>query len=375
MRATQRSSRLRNDPLSPRHANRVRIIGGAWRGRRVAFPGVEGLRPTPDRVRETLFNWLGQDLTGKRCLDLYAGTGVLALEALSRGAALAVAVDRSPALIASLRSTAKLLGAAALESHVAEARRFLAAETRTFDVIFVDPPFREDPWAWLLAACADRLANDGLLYAEAGRTLVPPAGLAARRGDRAGQVHYHLFARADGAARLSPPSHHDPRVSMLKVVYPGTFDPLTRGHEDIVRRAARLFDRVIVAIADSEAKGPFFTTAERVDMARAVLAPFANVEVDSFSSLLMDFVHARDARVILRGLRAASDFEYEFQMAGMNRNLYPDVETLFLTPSEEYMFVSATIVREIARFGGDASPFVHPVVLAQLTAKVAAARR
>ncbi len=161
---------------------------------------------------------------------------------------------------------------------------------------------------------------------------------------------------------------------MLKVVYPGTFDPLTRGHEDIVRRAARLFDRVIVGVADSEAKRPFFTTAERVDMARAVLARFANVEVASFSSLLMDFVHAQDARVILRGLRAASDFEYEFQMAGMNRNLYPEVETLFLTPSEEYMFVSATIVREIATFGGDASTFVHPVVLAKLKAKVAAAR-
>ncbi|HEX9302807.1 MAG TPA: pantetheine-phosphate adenylyltransferase [Casimicrobiaceae bacterium] len=161
---------------------------------------------------------------------------------------------------------------------------------------------------------------------------------------------------------------------MLKVVYPGTFDPLTRGHEDIVRRAARLFDRVIVGVADSEAKRPFFTTAERVGMARAVLAPFANVEVASFSSLLMDFVHAQDARVILRGLRAASDFEYEFQMAGMNRNLYPEVETLFLTPSEEFMFVSATIVREIATFGGDASPFVHPVVLAKLKAKVLAAR-
>jgi pantetheine-phosphate adenylyltransferase len=161
---------------------------------------------------------------------------------------------------------------------------------------------------------------------------------------------------------------------MLKVIYPGTFDPLTRGHEDIVRRAARLFDRVIVGVADSEAKRPFFTTAERVAMAREVLAPFANVEVASFSSLLMDFVHAQDARVILRGLRAASDFEYEFQMAGMNRNLYPDVETLFLTPSEQYMFVSATIVREIARFGGDASPFVHPAVLARLMAKVAQQR-
>jgi pantetheine-phosphate adenylyltransferase len=127
-------------------------------------------------------------------------------------------------------------------------------------------------------------------------------------------------------------------------------------------------------VADSEAKRPFFTTAERVAMAREVLSPFANVEVAPFSSLLMDFVHAQDARVILRGLRAASDFEYEFQMAGMNRNLYPDVETLFLTPSEQYMFVSATIVREIARFGGDASPFLHPVVLARLMAKVAQQR-
>ncbi|MEO8675531.1 MAG: pantetheine-phosphate adenylyltransferase [Casimicrobiaceae bacterium] len=158
---------------------------------------------------------------------------------------------------------------------------------------------------------------------------------------------------------------------MLKVIYPGTFDPLTRGHEDIVRRAARLFDRVVVGVADSESKRPYFTTDERVAMARAVLSPYANVEVTSFSTLLMDFVHAQDARVILRGLRAVSDFEYEFQMAGMNRNLYPDVETLFLTPSEQYMFVSATIVREIAKFGGDVSAFVHPIVLGKLADKVA----
>ncbi|NDP41713.1 MAG: pantetheine-phosphate adenylyltransferase [Aromatoleum sp.] len=161
---------------------------------------------------------------------------------------------------------------------------------------------------------------------------------------------------------------------MLTVVYPGTFDPLTRGHEDIVRRAARLFSRVVVGVADSESKRPLFSAAERVDMARAVLAPLANVEVASFSALLMDFVHAQGGRVILRGLRAVSDFEYEFQMAGMNRNLYPEVETLFLTPSEQYTFVSATIVREIARFGGDVSQFVHPIVHARLSAKFAAAR-
>jgi pantetheine-phosphate adenylyltransferase len=160
---------------------------------------------------------------------------------------------------------------------------------------------------------------------------------------------------------------------MLKVVYPGTFDPFTRGHEDLVRRASRLFAKVVVGVAASAAKQPFFTAAERVEMAREVLAPFANVEVESFSSLLMDFVHAKGARVILRGLRAVSDFEYEFQMAGMNRNLYPEVETLFLTPSEQYTFISATIVREIAQFGGDVSAFVHPAVLARLKAKTARA--
>jgi len=157
----------------------------------------------------------------------------------------------------------------------------------------------------------------------------------------------------------------------LKVIYPGTFDPFTRGHEDLVRRAARLFDAVIVGIADSESKHPFFSTAERIEMTREVLAPFANVEVEGFSTLLMDFVHAKQARVVLRGLRAISDFEYEFQMATMNRNLYPEVETLFLTPAEQYTFISSTIVREVAKFGGKVSSFVHPIIEARMKAKVA----
>jgi len=158
---------------------------------------------------------------------------------------------------------------------------------------------------------------------------------------------------------------------MLKVVYPGTFDPFTRGHEDLVRRAAQLFHTVVVGVAASASKTPYFGLEERVEMAREVLAPFPNVTVTSFSTLLMDFVHAHGARVILRGLRAVSDFEYEFQMAGMNRNLHPEVETLFLTPAEQYMFISATIVREIARFGGDVSMFVHPAVNRRLKAKAA----
>ena len=158
---------------------------------------------------------------------------------------------------------------------------------------------------------------------------------------------------------------------MLTVVYPGTFDPFTRGHEDLARRAAKLFDQVIIGVADSAAKNPFFTTAERVEMAREVLAPLKNIAVKPFSGLLMNFVLQQNSRVILRGLRAVSDFEYEFQMAGMNRNLFPEVETLFLTPSEQYTFISATIVREIAKFGGDVSHFVHPVVAERIRQRVA----
>lgn len=158
---------------------------------------------------------------------------------------------------------------------------------------------------------------------------------------------------------------------MKRAVYPGTFDPLTRGHEDLVRRAANLFDEVVVGVADSRGKRPFFTLGERIEIAREVLAPYPNVSVQGFSSLLRDFVVAQNATVILRGLRAVSDFEYEFQLAGMNRVLIPDVETVFLTPGEKYMFISATIVREIAVLGGDVAKFVHPTVVGRLAAKVA----
>ena len=159
---------------------------------------------------------------------------------------------------------------------------------------------------------------------------------------------------------------------MEKAIYPGTFDPITRGHEDLVRRAAGLFDTVVVAVADSRSKAPFFTQDERVRMVRQVLADYTNVEVVSFSGLLMEFAQQQHARVILRGLRAVSDFEFEFQMAGMNRSLYPDVETLFLTPSEQYMFVSATIVREIALLGGSVEKFVHPLIAEQLRMRIEA---
>jgi pantetheine-phosphate adenylyltransferase len=157
---------------------------------------------------------------------------------------------------------------------------------------------------------------------------------------------------------------------MIRAVYPGTFDPLTRGHEDLVRRASQLFDSLILGIADSRAKNTFFTLQERIEMAKDVLGDVKNLTVVGFTGLLTDFVRKQDARVVLRGLRAVSDFEYEFQLAGMNRALNPDFETVFLTPGEQHMFISATLVREIAILGGDVSKFVDPIVGAKLTAKV-----
>lgn len=155
-----------------------------------------------------------------------------------------------------------------------------------------------------------------------------------------------------------------------KAVYPGTFDPMTLGHEDLVRRAAGLFDHVVLAVADSRTKKPMFTLVERIDMARAALSDLKNVTVEGFSGLLMEFVSAQDARVVLRGVRAVSDFDYEFQLAGMNRKMHPDVETVFMTPGEEYMFLSATLVREISIMGGDVSKFVSPSITARLKAKI-----
>ncbi|WP_043740897.1 pantetheine-phosphate adenylyltransferase [Thioalkalivibrio nitratireducens] len=159
----------------------------------------------------------------------------------------------------------------------------------------------------------------------------------------------------------------------LTAIYPGTFDPITHGHTDIVRRASRLFGRIVVAVAESPAKHPELPLDARVDLARRALAGLANVEVRGFDMLLASFAREQGAHVILRGLRAVSDFEHEFQLAAMNRQLNPGVETMFLTPSEEYSFVSSSLVREIARLGGDVSNFVSPAVDRALAERYSAA--
>jgi pantetheine-phosphate adenylyltransferase len=153
---------------------------------------------------------------------------------------------------------------------------------------------------------------------------------------------------------------------MKIAVYPGTFDPITNGHVDLVQRAARLFDQVVVAVAANADKTPVFALEERVALAAAALSDLHTVEVCSFDCLLVDFMRRRSAQVILRGLRAVSDFEYEFQLASMNRQLAPDVETMFLTPAEQFAFVSSSLVREVASLGGDVSAFVPDKVMAVL---------
>ena len=151
--------------------------------------------------------------------------------------------------------------------------------------------------------------------------------------------------------------------------YPGTFDPITNGHHDLVRRAAMIFDRVVVGIAANPGKTPLFSLAERIDLAQRALADLPNVEVQSYTGLTVDFAHKNNLEVIIRGLRAVSDFEFEFQLANMSRHLSRDIETVFLTPQEQFMFISSTLVREVAMLGGNVAEFVHPYVAAELQKK------
>ena len=153
-------------------------------------------------------------------------------------------------------------------------------------------------------------------------------------------------------------------------MYPGTFDPLTRGHEDVVRRAASIFTNVLVAVASNPNKKPMFDIDERCELARTVLADLSNVQITGYSGLTVEFAHQRGYSVVVRGLRAVSDFEFEFQLASMNRHLQPDIETVFMVPKEKFTFISSTRVREIAELGGDVSSFVHPAVEAAFKRKL-----
>jgi pantetheine-phosphate adenylyltransferase len=156
----------------------------------------------------------------------------------------------------------------------------------------------------------------------------------------------------------------------ITAIYPGTFDPMTLGHLDMVARASQMFDKVIVAVAAGHHKKTMFTVHERIDMASELVKPYPQVSVENFSGLVINFASSHGAKVMIRGLRSGTDFDYEYQLAGMNRSLMPNVETVFLTPGDKYLFISSTLVREIATLGGDVDQFVHPVVARSLRAKL-----
>lgn len=367
-----RSKNARPTAAIRRGPGTVRIIGGAWKRRVLPVVEVEGLRPTPDRVRETLFNWLnhvfGGDLRGLSVLDLFAGSGALGFEAASRGATDVVLVESNPLAIASLEAARSMLDATGIDIRQGDATataRALREAGRQFDLVLLDPPFGRR-WIEIALPLAAALCKpSGCIYVEAEAAMSEATwaafDLELYRADKAGEVFYHLLRRN---------KKNEKETAMLVAVYPGTFDPLTRGHEDLVRRASKLCQRLVVGVADSRNKHPFFTLEERVDIAREVLSHYPNVTVAGFSGLLKHFVEEHEATVVIRGLRAVSDFEFEFQMAAMNRYQMPSVETVFLTPSDQYMFISGTIVREIAILGGDVSKFTFPSVEKWLKEKV-----
>ena len=275
----------------------VRIISGRWRRRRLRVPGVPGLRPTPDRVRETLFNWLAGAIEGARCLDLYAGSGALGFEAASRGALKVVMVEKHAAAVACMRTAVRELGAETVEVVHGDVRRWLQGEPAPFDIVFLDPPYGSEDLADLCARLEQGgwLAPGALVYIETRAARGDPelpAGWRLLRRQKAGQVRYHLAAAADPADERPdhlPATEAQRGVMTTTAIYPGTFDPITNGHTDLLQRALRRFDRVIIAVAGSTGKKTCFTLEERVALARTALEQLNHVEVVGFDGLLVKF--------------------------------------------------------------------------------------
>lgn len=330
----------------------MRIVAGTARGVRLASvpPGV---RPTSDRVRESLFNSLGQFFDGGEVLDLYAGTGALGIEALSRGCDHAVFVERDSRAVAAIEENLRRTNlrdlATVVRSDVGRAVERLG--NGRFRLIFADPPYRIAP-----QQIRDVLPRLGGLLAPGGRVVVESGDVLGestkgRRGT----------ARRYGGTVLT--IFEDFELNMNVAVCPGSFDPVTAGHLDVIRRAAGIFDHVVIAVGENLRKKPRLTVAERTRLIEKVTADLDNVSVEVMSGLLVDFAHEQGARVIVKGLRAVSDFESEFEQAQLNRNLAPEVETVFIMSSAEHSFLSSSAVREIAFFGGEVRGLVPEGIL------------
>jgi pantetheine-phosphate adenylyltransferase len=328
------------------------------------------VRPTADRVREALFSLIGSRLEdgfdGLRVLDCFAGSGALGFEAWSRGAAQVTFIEQHPAVLAVLREN---LAALAPPKDAVTLRTGSALDalqrpaSAPFDLVFVDPPYDLGLYTPTLQCLVQGgwLAADALVCVEH-RSGHPPddvAGLETLVSRKYGETTLLILA---------------PERKMREAIYPGSFDPITHGHIDIIHRGLAIFDRIVVATAVNLRKQPLFSDDDRLAMLRETFVDEPRVEIDTFQGLLVDYARKRKIPTVLRGLRAVSDFEYEFQMASMNRKLSHDVDYLFMMTSEDQYYVSSTLIREVAANGGSVEGLVPPHVEARLRARFGGAR-
>lgn len=333
----------------------MRVIAGTARGRRLG-PVPAGVRPTSDRVRESLFNSLGQFFDGGAVLDLYAGTGSLGIEALSRGFEEAVFVESGRKPLAAIRGNLRLTSfedrAEIIGADVKQAVETLISGGRRFRLILLDPPYRiaATEVRGVFARLPELLAAGGKILVESGEPLVEGVtGNMKGVTRRYGGTYISTFERSDSSMNLA--------------VCPGSFDPITEGHVDIIRRASGIFDHVVVAVGGNLRKKATLSAEDRGRLIEKVTGDLENVSVEVMTGLLVDFARDQGARVIVKGLRAVSDFELEFEQAQLNRNLYPEVETVFIMSAAEHSFLSSSAVREIAGLGGEVRGLVPERIL------------
>jgi pantetheine-phosphate adenylyltransferase len=369
----------------------VRVVAGYLRSRVLGSPP-RGVRPTSDRVRESLFSRLG-DVSECRVLDLFAGTGALGIEALSRGASDAIFVERAtPALRVlsgnldklDLESVSKVIRA-----DVKPTIRRLAEQGRRFDLIFMDPPYDDDVFGVTLAQIGrgGLLAPGGTLVVESATRHPLPAttdfDLVVVDERATGDTMITRLRAAVEADMVKGRGGDDERASQEQdnsngevmraatiALFPASFDPPTNGHLDLIERAQQAFDEVVVAVAINLGKTGTFSFEERLEMLESVTAGMDGVRVEGFSGLVVEHAKTMGATVIIRGLRAMSDFEYEFEMALMNRHLEPDLETMFMMARQEYLYVSSSRLKELVRFGTKIDDFVPPIIAKRLHEKL-----
>ncbi len=361
-------------------ADAGRVISGSARGVRLAAPG-PGTRPLTDRVKQTLFGILEPELEDAVVLDLFAGSGAGGIEALSRGAASADFVERDPGACrvivenlrrARLEASARVVKRDAVTWLAAAAADAEAGTGPRYDLVLVDPPVRGHGLARARArgrgAGRARGWNRRVQALLAGRTAGPY---------RAASIRTRAALRRDGADVLPADDGQRARgggQGVKVAVYPGSFDPITNGHLDVIARASSVFDDVVVAVLGNPRKTPMLSVDERVAVIREAIAAddgmAGSVAVATFDGLTVEFCHEVGAGFLVRGLRAIADFELELQLAHNNHQLAPDVDTVFFMTSLEHSYISSSLVKEIALFGGDVTSMVPPAAAAALAARL-----